>query len=1043
MKIKSVKIAGFRAFEKVEDATFDFTKGDEIMNFASIYAPNGFGKTSFYDAVEWGITHKIQRFDRMVDFEKVRKENSAPLLLNKGSQSGQVIIETTNLNPFKNVINKRKKYDFKATAENEYFQKQFLSQDLIDAFLKEEKAEDRYSKFLDIDKNLKKYDSAYKKINTLLGYIKDERKDLINSKRKEEDKIKSDIDFEQELKKFEEIKQVITSLNELDESLDPIDQNTFNQTSYDNLSRTIEVRLFSLEEELNKAKLRIEKIIFARDGEKTDDNKIGGGLRSYLENKSEIIRLDAQIKELDNILGWFEKQEKLQNESKFIDENLSIQQNSLEKALKIDKKFETFHSIQKEIDNLTKEIIGNTEALLKIKKEKSDVEKNKSDKTIKLNNLKKSLESNIATLNNIPTQQKHFEETSIAFLNSQKNNLELSESIALESKKLGKTNAILDDFKYYENKISEDIELLLEFSFFNEHKDLVTNYISENQKLENLKKDIQNIQIKIDNQNLLNKELQEFINTGLELVNKYQSSDCPLCNQNYESFEKLSENILSNKLFNNQLKIYLEEKVEIETRLNNVQLKLSESKIEIEKLFSLIKQPYVTSFENTEKLILKLNSQKKNISEELNRNQLILNEFNSLLGDSKTFNELTNKIQDDILKTENQIFELSGQINILDNTLVEKETLIKSIIERLNIGEQNLLNLQNSKVYKEFREYFFEELKSNVIDKSLLSDYISNFKENQNSLINKKEILNQDLEELKLKLSNHTLAKDDYIKKTQEINKVKSLILRVFESYENFILSEFGIKIGDKDKSQIEEVFFDLIEQQKKVLIQVEYKIERYNILNILNKACLEATESKKIQDEINKINESIKKLGIAEKALNNEKESLKIYLKETIEAYFYTPLINAIYTKIDPHPDYNKIEFECVFGEKEKDKPRLQIYTIDNNGIKSIPSLYFSTAQVNILSLSIFLARALKTTDDDKKPIDCIFIDDPIQSMDSINILSFIDLFRGITLALDKQLIVSTHEENFHLLLQKKIPSELFKSKFIEFETFGKLKHS
>ena len=60
---------------------------------------------------------------------------------------------------------------------------------------------------------------------------------------------------------------------------------------------------------------------------------------------------------------------------------------------------------------------------------------------------------------------------------------------------------------------------------------------------------------------------------------------------------------------------------------------------------------------------------------------------------------------------------------------------------------------------------------------------------------------------------------------------------------------------------------------------------------------------------------------------------------------------------------------------------------------------------------------------------------------MDSINVLSFIDLFRGLTLSLNKQLIVSTHEENFHLLLQKKIPSEFFKSTFIEFETFGRLK--
>ena len=109
MKIKSVKITGFRAFEKEEDSTFDFTKNGEIMNFASIYAPNGFGKTSFYDALEWGVTNKIQRFDRMVDFEKVRKDNDAPLLLNKASLAGKVVVEATSQN-FESVINKKKVY---------------------------------------------------------------------------------------------------------------------------------------------------------------------------------------------------------------------------------------------------------------------------------------------------------------------------------------------------------------------------------------------------------------------------------------------------------------------------------------------------------------------------------------------------------------------------------------------------------------------------------------------------------------------------------------------------------------------------------------------------------------------------------------------------------------------------------------------------------------------------------------------------------------------------------------------------------------------
>ena len=60
---------------------------------------------------------------------------------------------------------------------------------------------------------------------------------------------------------------------------------------------------------------------------------------------------------------------------------------------------------------------------------------------------------------------------------------------------------------------------------------------------------------------------------------------------------------------------------------------------------------------------------------------------------------------------------------------------------------------------------------------------------------------------------------------------------------------------------------------------------------------------------------------------------------------------------------------------------------------------------------------------------------------MDSINVLSTIDLFRSIIVNHDKQIILSTHDQNFHNLLKKKIPTKIFKSKFMELESFGKLK--
>ena len=74
---------------------------------------------------------------------------------------------------------------------------------------------------------------------------------------------------------------------------------------------------------------------------------------------------------------------------------------------------------------------------------------------------------------------------------------------------------------------------------------------------------------------------------------------------------------------------------------------------------------------------------------------------------------------------------------------------------------------------------------------------------------------------------------------------------------------------------------------------------------------------------------------------------------------------------------------------------------------------------------------------------VNTIFMDDPIQYLDSINVLSFIDLLRSITTDkdLDRQVVISTHDENFFNLLKKKFDSEYYNSKFIEFESYGQLK--
>ncbi|MCY1381530.1 hypothetical protein D9M69_694470 [compost metagenome] len=73
-----------------------------------------------------------------------------------------------------------------------------------------------------------------------------------------------------------------------------------------------------------------------------------------------------------------------------------------------------------------------------------------------------------------------------------------------------------------------------------------------------------------------------------------------------------------------------------------------------------------------------------------------------------------------------------------------------------------------------------------------------------------------------------------------------------------------------------------------------------------------------------------------------------------------------------------------------------------------------------------------------DGEPVRAILIDDPIHSMDSINVLSVIDLLRNISVNFDRQIILSTHDENFYELLKLKVPEDKFGSKFIRFKSFG-----
>jgi len=254
-------------------------------------------------------------------------------------------------------------------------------------------------------------------------------------------------------------------------------------------------------------------------------------------------------------------------------------------------------------------------------------------------------------------------------------------------------------------------------------------------------------------------------------------------------------------------------------------------------------------------------------------------------------------------------------------------------------------------------------------------------------------------------------------------------------AYERFLQESLSIEGPELSDEALTRLLSQKENETKAQLKKTKKKLEDYRKLDKYSQNIVPFLERKNAKIELEK---EEGELALVKKSvtpiINAEVKKTKEFLENKIKEFFYVELINEIYEKIDPHPEFKSVEFKANF---DLGTPSLDVFVKDNNNQSTlIPNLYFSTAQINILSLSIFLASALNSHE-----YDCIFIDDPIQSMDSINVLSTIDLLRSIVINQEKQIILSTHDQNFHNLLKKKIPSRIFKSKFMELESFGKVK--
>lgn len=126
-------------------------------------------------------------------------------------------------------------------------------------------------------------------------------------------------------------------------------------------------------------------------------------------------------------------------------------------------------------------------------------------------------------------------------------------------------------------------------------------------------------------------------------------------------------------------------------------------------------------------------------------------------------------------------------------------------------------------------------------------------------------------------------------------------------------------------------------------------------------------------------------------------------------------PLVADIFGRLDPHPAFKTIEFELdTYYRRGTTTPMVRDLVEE---VTADPLMVFSTSQANIAALSYFLAMGW-SAGDQKLPF--VLLDDPVQSMDDVNVLGFADLCRH--LRRERQLLISTHERRFASLLERKL---------------------
>ncbi|HGN8631932.1 TPA: AAA family ATPase [Klebsiella aerogenes] len=1034
MKIKKVEIEGFRAYRFKEDGTFDFTnKDDTPSNFVAIYAPNGFGKSSFYDAVEWAITHNLDRFAG--EYNKKNYEQAArstkedgvaqKILRNKDVPDDiptRVTVFTTLPTPFEQSLGtvRSDSRDIRIGENknkiNGYFRKVVLSQDEIDRFLKEAKPQDRYKMFME------SFGGEWEKARQELTILLNDNKAVLLNLEKNKNELQEQLDQPVDASTFIQFNKIASELVVEGESLPLVDETTIVNTQHELLEKII-TRSHEINFSLNKKKILRDSI------------------SEYILKFPDISFRTTQINE---------KKNRLEKINKGIEDvgRYKTFQSTLEKLTIEKKKISQSLNFIEELDSLSQEFLSLEFNLESARKKHRELSYNYENEKTLLDNLFQTRNQNDADLSSIDKRclsiRSTLENATVTYSNISNIQNKILNIVSTQTELEHKLNQVRSEYQKNKSELNKVSDLTItaksllssDLSLIDLSSDLLKELNNLSQELNILvlhDQSIHNTQESLSAQMGVHERL---IASGLEYLSLWPTNICPLCHKPHDSESSLREQVTNTDVISMlskenaaKLEISSKRRSELNGKIEYIVQKALEIKMSKLEVLSKKVNQQGNEIHREEQHYTALLAEKQSVQNQLNELQ------KAVAGLTK--DELLARLDAELKELETKKNEVIKNKLTLTKNINVKKTLITELSGAINLLNTQIHEMMSSSNYSKTKAYSEENGLSSEFLKEHYDDKRHFYVKNINGLNFEINNITSQLKDLQKAMIAEEMWLDyeEMISEKKNLEDYISKSEAVLQSYSSLLKQHFELP---KYESLVElkDFLISSLDKETRLYNGLEERLRKYYLLSELLKTAESFVKSIKLQNDINEILGLIEIRKEVDLALTKERNQVIEELRNLIKSFFYEELINSIYKRIDPHPSLKKVVFRPDFDSS--DKPGLNIVVSDEKGDMVSPILFFSAAQLNILSLSVFLASALHAKDDNGNVIDVIMIDDPIQSMDSINILSTIDLLRSITVRFNKQIIISTHDDNFFGLLQRKIPSEILGAKFLKLEKFG-----